>query len=255
MQYAVCCVPVSPLRLEPSHKSEMVSQQLFGESCVITGTVQNWIKVTCRYDQYEGWCQPGHVTDIDEPFYSADITLLTQEWINEIHYHGRSMMVPMGCVLSGLSNGFASWGVNGIGYNGKAWKISDAGRDEDTITQLAFSFLNTPYLWGGKSIFGIDCSGFVQTVFKFLGVYLNRDAYQQATQGEMVGFLQEARCGDLAFFDNEEGRIIHVGMLLNDHEIIHASVKVRIDSIDNHGIINTDTFERTHRLRIIKRVI
>ena len=90
-------------------------------------------------------------------------------------------------------------------------------------------------------------------VFKCLGVPLLRDAYQQATQGDGVGFLQEVKCGDLAFFDNDEGRITHVGILLNDREIIHSSSKVRIDRIDTQGIINTDTQERTHKLRLIKR--
>jgi gamma-D-glutamyl-L-lysine dipeptidyl-peptidase len=90
-------------------------------------------------------------------------------------------------------------------------------------------------------------------VYKFLNIALLRDAGQQATQGEVVNFLQEARCGDLAFFDDEEGKIIHVGILLNNYQIIHASSRVRVDKIDNEGIINSDTGERAQRLRIIKR--
>ena len=104
-------------------------------------------------------------------------------------------------------------------------------------------------------MFGADCSGFTQTIFKLLDVPLLRDAYQQATQGEAVGFLEEVKTGDLAFFDNEEGKITHVGILLNSHEIIHASVKVRIDKIDNMGIVRSDNFQRTHHLRIIKRLL
>jgi cell wall-associated NlpC family hydrolase len=115
--------------------------------------------------------------------------------------------------------------------------------------------LNSTYLWGGRSVFGIDCSGFTQSVFKFLNVHLLRDAQQQATQGELVAFLQQAHCGDLAFFDDGEGHIIHVGILLNAHEIIHAAGKVRIDKIDNQGIIEADTGQRTQRLRIIKRYV
>ena len=124
---------------------------------------------------------------------------------------------------------------------------------EASIKEISIQFLNTSYLWGGRSVFGIDCSGFVQQVFRFFNKPLQRDAYQQATDGEVVGFLQEAKCGDLAFFDNEEGKITHVGILYNADTIIHASGKVRIDKIDNMGIVNSDTGERTHNLRIIKR--
>lgn len=123
----------------------------------------------------------------------------------------------------------------------------------ENLNQVARRYLDVPYLWGGKSLFGIDCSGFCQQVFRQFGIKLPRDAYQQAEHGEVVGFLQEVVCGDLAFFDNEEGRITHVGMMLNIHEIIHSSGKVRIDKIDHQGIINSETGVRTHQLRIIKR--
>ena len=122
------------------------------------------------------------------------------------------------------------------------------------IKQVSYKFLNTTYLWGGKSVFGIDCSGLSQSVFKFLNVRLPRDAWQQAGQGEMVASLKQAACGDLAFFDqHDEGRITHVGILLNDHEIIHSSGKVRLDKIDDRGIINLESKQLTHRLRAIKR--
>jgi cell wall-associated NlpC family hydrolase len=114
-------------------------------------------------------------------------------------------------------------------------------------------FINTPYLWGGRSVFGADCSGFVQTAFRYLDIHLPRDAAHQALKGETVSLLQEARCGDLAFFDDPEGDIIHVGILLNEASIIHSYGKVRVDAIDNEGIVNTETGNRTHRLRIIKR--
>jgi cell wall-associated NlpC family hydrolase len=142
-----------------------------------------------------------------------------------------------------------------VHYKGKAYDPSTAAIDARSVRQLTYKFLNIPYLWGGKTMFGLDCSGFTQTVFKFLNVPLLRDAYQQATQGEAVGFLEETKTGDLAFFDNEEGRITHVGILLNASEIIHASGKVRIDKIDHEGILQSETFQRTHHLRVIKRVL
>jgi cell wall-associated NlpC family hydrolase len=123
-----------------------------------------------------------------------------------------------------------------------------------TIKFVASQYLNTPYLWGGKSNYGIDCSGFTQQVFKTAGIHLLRDAYQQATQGEAVGFLQETRPGDLAFFDNDEGRITHVGIMLTTETIIHASGYVRVDGIDSQGITHSITGKRTHKLRIIKRL-
>jgi gamma-D-glutamyl-L-lysine dipeptidyl-peptidase len=121
------------------------------------------------------------------------------------------------------------------------------------IRSVAMRYSDVPYIWGGKSKCGIDCSGFAQQVFKQFGIKLPRDSHQQAGLGEVVGFLAEVQTGDLAFFDNEEGRITHVGIMLSHDEIIHASGKVRIDKIDNQGIINAETGVRTHKLRIIKR--
>ena len=112
-----------------------------------------------------------------------------------------------------------------------------------------------PYLWGGRSPFGIDCSGFMQSVYACIGVKLKRDAYQQAEMGSTIAFLQETKAGDLAFFDNEEGKITHVGMMLDNHTIIHASGKVRVDTIDSYGILNADDHQYSHTLRIIKRIV
>lgn len=256
MSYAVCCVPVAPIRLNPNHQSEMVSQLLFGECCIITVVDKNgWIKIVNKLDAYTGWCQETHFQAIDDHHYYLEENYLTPEWVNEVDYNGHIMQVPMGSSLTALNNGNVFWRRNTVHYNGQLWDASKAKRDSKTIRQLAFKFLNTSYLWGGRSVFGIDCSGFTQILYKFFNVNLLRDAQQQATQGELIDFLQQAHCGDLAFFDNEEGQIIHVGMLLNSHEIIHASGKVRIDRIDTEGIINSDSGVRTQKLRIIRRYI
>jgi gamma-D-glutamyl-L-lysine dipeptidyl-peptidase len=253
---AICCVPVSPLRAAPSHRSEMVSQQVFGECCeILEQAKDNWSRVRCTYDGYEGWCQADQLTEIDEPEFVKGGNALTPDWVNNLEYNGHPMMVPMGSHLTAMKNGRAHWRKNQVHFKSKAWEPANARRDPKSIRQLTYKFLNTPYLWGGKSVFGVDCSGFTQTIFKFLHIPLLRDAYQQATQGEAVGFLEETKTGDLAFFDNEEGKITHVGILLSANEIIHASVKVRIDKIDNMGIVRSDNFQRTHHLRIIKRLL
>ncbi len=254
MRYAVCCVPVSPLRSEASHRSEMVSQQLFGEkSMVIETAPDNWVKIALKYDGYEGWVQQSHLAEIDEEHFLKVDKDLTEDWINEVDYNGHMMYVPMGSSLSAFKNGKAFWRRNTVYFKGKVWNPEEIKITPKLVKQIAFKFLNTSYLWGGKSVFGIDCSGYSQMTYKFLNKHLPRDAWQQAEYGVVVNFLQEAHCGDLAFFDNEEGKITHVGILLNQHEIIHSSGKVRIDKIDTQGIMNLETKQRTHKLRIIKR--
>lgn len=254
MANAICSVPVSPLRAEAAHRSEMVSQQLFGEACTILERAKdNWVKVKCAYDNYEGWCQQSQVVETDNINEKAK-RFYTSDWVTDIQFNDTLMKIPFGSSLHGLELQKLKWGSNEISYTGATIEPKQMIVNEKSIRQLAFVFLNTGYLWGGKSVFGVDCSGFCQTVFKLLDIPLLRDAYQQATQGNVVGFLQEAKCGDLAFFDNEDGRITHVGILLNEAEIIHASVKVRVDRIDSMGIINTETNQRTHKLRIIKRM-
>ncbi len=256
MSYAVCCVPLAPLRTEPDHRSEMTSQLLFGECCIITIVEKDgWIKIVNQFDVYTGWCRQSHFQEIDEELYYSEATGLAAGWVNEIDYNGHPMHIPFGSSLTGMQNGHADWRKNTLHYGGNVWNPATAKHDAKIIKQLAYTFLNTTYLWGGRSVFGTDCSGFTQSVYKCLNIPLLRDAQQQATQGELVGFLQQARCGDLAFFDDEAGNIIHVGILFNDAEIIHAAGKVRIDKIDNAGIIDADTGARLQRLRIIKRYI
>jgi hypothetical protein len=234
----------------------MVSQLLFGECCIITIVEKSgWIKIVSRLDAYTGWCTQSHFQEIEDEQYYGEENSLTADWVNEVDFNGYRMWVPFGSSLTAMRNGNALWRKNTVHYSGNKWEPGTAKKDAKTVKELAFKFLNTSYLWGGKSVFGIDCSGFTQAVYKFLNVPLLRDAKQQATQGELVGFLQEAHCGDLAFFDSEDGRIIHVGLLLNSHEIIHVAGKVRIDKIDNEGIVGAGTGLRTQRLRIIKRYI
>lgn len=251
MNAGICVVPVSPLRREPSHRSEMVTQQLFGEACTVLEVAKDhWIKVKCSYDGYEGWCQEMHVMITVAVQEASRPSLFTAGLINAARFNDQPMYLPLGATLDAAVN---SDGQVPFRYEGDTWNASTAARDVATIKMLAFKFLNTGYLWGGKSNFGIDCSGYTQSVYKLLNVPLLRDASQQATQGSEVVSLAATRCGDLAFFDNEDGKITHVGMLLNQEEIIHSSGKVRVDNIDAAGIINRETSERTHKLRSIRR--
>ncbi|NCI46518.1 C40 family peptidase [Sediminibacterium soli] len=253
MNMIVCIVPISPMRKEASHRTEMVSQMLFGEAAELLETTRDFLRIRALFDGYEGWCQRTQFAEVPETEKTWH-KQLTAEWINTILFNDQTMQVPLGCSIDMLENGRGSIGAFHCSYAGKRHDPSGTPFDKRALVAFSRQYLNTPYLWGGRSVFGIDCSGFVQQVFLFFNKQLPRDSYQQAETGELVGFLQEANEGDLAFFDNEEGRITHVGILLGPDRIIHSSGRVRIDPIDNMGIVSSDTGERTHTLRIIRRI-
>ncbi len=259
MKFAVCTVAIMPLRADSDDRSEMVNQVLFGETLEVLEQSLNWAHVRLTYDQYEGWVDPKQFIIIDEQemknlnslpqFYSSD---LLQFVIND---RSKQMMpLAMGGHLSGLAQKMIS--VAGVRYTYEGFSVSSKiVPSRKKIIDNAMLFLNASYLWGGKTPFGVDCSGLTQTVFKLSGIKLPRDASMQAKQGSTVNFITDAFVGDLVFFDNDEGDIIHVGILLGDNKIIHASGKVRIDAIDHQGIFNVDTNSYSHKLRIIKSFI
>jgi gamma-D-glutamyl-L-lysine dipeptidyl-peptidase len=254
MAFFVSIVPVCPIRAEAAHRSEQISQLLFGEVCELLESAKDFLRVRVLYDQYEGWCQASQLVEIDDEQVKQQSTIVAGEWMNKVEVNNQPMMIPFGSSLDLLEDGKAHFGKYSISYQGSTINIGNTYFNEANIEKFSTMYLNTSYQWGGRTVFGVDCSGFCQLVFKCMGIHLMRDAYQQATQGEVVGFMQEAKCGDLAFFDNEAGKITHVGILLNSDTIIHSSGKVRIDTIDNLGIINRDTGKRTHNTRVIKRI-
>ncbi len=252
--FGICNLAIVPIRLEASHRSEMVSQLLFGEHFQILERSKGWVKIKLQFDGYEGWIDEKQYQPISESEFgllsSKDI-MLNADLIEYISGKDNMLFpIPLGASLSFLDVPE----INTSDFHFEGLKTSDK-KPKSEILKTAFMYLNTPYLWGGKTPFGIDCSGFVQMVYKLNGYSLSRDAYQQATQGEVLSFIEEAEAGDLAFFDNEEGKITHVGILMNDNYIIHAHGKVRIDRLDHLGIMNVDTKRHTHKLRVIKKII
>lgn len=250
----ITIVPVAPMRAEASHRSEMVSQLLFGELCDVLESTRDFVKVKCRYDGYEGWCQRSQLADYGFDDYHGSIGYVG-EWSGEVLLNDSSCIIPHAAVAEQSAMPIQEIAGHTLLHLSNSI-VSPGDRDDKYALVKAYAerYLGTAYLWGGKSVFGADCSGFVQQVFKMIGVWLPRDAYQQAEKGEAIHFLQEAKPGDLAFFDNEEGKIIHVGIMLNDRQVIHASGNVHIDPIDSAGIMHHRTGVRTHQLRIIKRL-
>jgi len=235
MNKGICNVSIAPLRADSSDKSEIVSQLLYGESADIIEVKDNWTKIITHYDNYEAWMDTKQISPVSDEFVASRKRNLVKEPF-------QSTMTESGKVL--LSMG------SEVNFETTA---PTRGRDlSESIVNCAKEFLNVPYLWGGKSFFGIDCSGFTQIIYKIHGIKIPRDTYQQAEIGDALTFIEEAKPGDLAFFENKEGRIHHVGIILADQKIIHAHGKVRIDSLDTSGIFNKDQNKHTHKLRFIR---
>ena len=249
MQYGICNLSIVPLRNEPADTSELVSQVLYGEVFKVLEPRKSWSKIRLAFDAYEGWVDNKQYLEITkeqykslhkvQPKLSMDLVEFIQDENNQLY------PISLGSSLNGLS--LLNHAHDGDSVEGK--------NPKENIIQTAFMYLNSPYLWGGKTPFGIDCSGFTQMVYKLNGYKLLRDASQQATQGEALSFIEESDPGDLAFFDNNEGGIIHVGIIMEDNYIIHAHGKVRIDRLDHTGIYNAELKTHTHKLRVIKKII
>ena len=259
MNFGICNLSVIPGRIEPSDKSEMITQLLFGEHFTVLRRQGNWLYIRCAFDNYECWIDIKQCQEISlETFTELESREITSTM--ELMYvlqdtdQGFYQPVVIGSSLPYFDGRTCNLEGFEYAYDGQTNTIKH-GTINQFISETAYTFLNAPYLWGGRSPLGIDCSGFTQVVFKIAGQRLERDAYQQADQGTTLGFIDEAEMGDLAFFDNEEGKIIHVGILLGGGKIIHASGRVRIDRIDHQGIFNEETVKYTHQLRIIKRVL
>jgi gamma-D-glutamyl-L-lysine dipeptidyl-peptidase len=252
MSYLVITA-VAPLRAEPAHKSEMISQLLFGELCDELETKGDFVKLKCRFDGYEGWCQRKQLAKISSDDYPY-VTKLSTDVDDAVWVNGTRLLLSPGstCFVAD-SNEPMQVGPYTLKFKLSDKKGPDFETKSDAIVHYARAFLGSPYLWGGRSRYGIDCSGLTQTVFRLAGLFIPRDSGPQSKEGEIVNLLQEAKAGDLAFFDNDEGRIVHVGILLGTTQILHASASCRIDPIDSYGIIHTEEGDRTHKLRTIKR--
>ena len=247
MTLGICNLSIVPVRIVDSDKSEMINQLIYGDIIEILEEKEKWVKIKSLYDDYIGWIDKKQYfkiednikLDLNKPVYSIDLVEFIENNNNEL------ITIPIGSDISNIS-------LMNHKFDGKT--IS-GNNNRNSIVNTALSFLNSPYLWGGKTPFGIDCSGFTQMVYKINGYKLCRDAKDQANQGETLSFIEESEAGDLAFFNNDQGDIIHVGIILQNNHIIHASGKVRIDRIDHSGIYNNDLNKHTHSLRYIKKII
>lgn len=257
--FGVCNLSIVPCRKEPSDKSEMVTQLLFGDHFEIQEVMGSWCRIRIAYDAYECWIDAKQFLPIAQ--HTFDILNSTEiysvnELVQIVTEAKSSQLFPIciGSTLPNFDNGECAIENSIFNYDG-SFISGKLPSGKNGLIDSAMLYLNTPYLWGGKTPFGIDCSGFTQMVYKLNGIRIKRDAYQQAEEGETLSFVEEAEPGDLAFFDNDEGRIVHVGIVMDNNKIIHAAGKVRIDGFDHQGIFNNDKKTYSHRLRLLKRIV
>lgn len=231
---AICNVTISPLRQEGDDKSLMVSQLLYGEKVTVSDLKKGFAKVITKSDEVEAWIDARHLTEISENDFENDKIKVFKENFYA-HQDIGHQLILLGSEMVGDSETIQP--------------------NAENVIKTACQLINTPYLLGGRSVMGLDASGFIQLIFKVNGVHLPRMAYQQADKGESLFFLAENQAGDVAFFENEEGEIVHVGLMLENNQIIHVYDRVRIDLLDSTGIYNTEEKKHTHQLRFVKRLL
>lgn len=259
MYYAISLNSILPVRSESRESSEMVTQLLFGETCIVREVDNSFVRIENTSDAYTGWVDKKMLTEISEddynrlensPMFRTNIAMADTFCLSE-----RSMYhLSLGSRLP-----FFSHETNKFEIAGKTFQIHPSfvnyitTYSKENIVPVAMLFLNSPYLWGGKNVLGIDCSGFVQVVYSLNGYTLPRDASDQVRKGQEINSLEEAEVGDLLFFEKQE-KITHVGIYLGDDKVIHASGKVRVDKVDMQGIYNEEISEYTHKLASIRSI-
>ena len=258
IDFGVCRLSVVSVRAEPNHRAEQVTQLLFGDHYTVLerSAGQAWMRIRIHFDQYEGWIDSKQHQSITSEYFNhinhAEFKITT-DLTSTLLYNKSPQMVLMGSMIP-ISSSELFKMEEQFAFNGESKNVGQR-REFDFLRATAAKYLNSPYQWGGKSPFGIDCSGFTQMVFKICGYKLARDASQQVSQGRAIDNLAASRQGDLAFFANEHGRITHTGIVLGENKIVHASGKVRVDILTENGIEHSESKALTHHFSSVRRIL
>lgn len=250
MQYGICHLSIVPVRFSADDVAEMITQLLYGEHYKVLEQRKQWSKIRVAWDGCEGWIDNNQITFIEKKCYTDLEKALDRNHSSELISYvecERNRLTPIVLGSTIPDEKVLQHKFEGDLVNGKSGK--------ENLIETALFYLNAPHLKGGRSPFGIDCSGFTQMVYKINGRVLKRTADQQALQGNSLSFIEESEPGDLAFFDNTDGKIHHVGIIMGDNYIVHAHGKVRVDRLDHTGIFDNDSRLYTHRLRVIKQIL
>lgn len=262
MNYGICALSAVPVRAEPTDRAELVTELLFGECYTVLQTQGNWLRIEAAADKYQGWMdfkQHRPVSDSYFTAWGAQDHPRVLDVVQVVSSATTRQPITLGCRLPFFDGMTLKVGDdNQLFFNGTATNPGHANSPERQLAllrKMGQHFMRAPYVWGGKNLFGIDCSGLMQTLFGLIGVQLPRDAKQQIALGAPVDFVTQAKAGDMAFFDNADGAIVHVGLVQDEGLILHASGEVRLDPLDHHGIFNRERQKYSHKLRLIKRLL
>jgi len=243
-------VAVMNIYKEPTFQSEVITQGLLGETCSIIDQSNDWVMIK-QWDGYKGWANHFHGVIKNEEYnsshsffnHSGEIVNSDGENIRKIYFGGNVSAKSDGNNYSVILPD----GIKGIIEESLVSKTFTPKRN--SIINLAQSFLGVPYLWGGKSSMGFDCSGFVQSVFKAHNIDLPRDAYKQEEYFKNEISLNESLPGDLLFFA-EKNKISHVAICLGGKDFINARGWVRIESLNSFN----DNFSQKLKNYFVKAI-
>jgi gamma-D-glutamyl-L-lysine dipeptidyl-peptidase len=252
MDRYICENVFVPLRSGPSHKSEMLSQLLFGEKYIILEKAARWLKVENQFDKFKGWIDMDHLQQSEDKGYGPGYVL--NRSLSCFKNDETRFTLEAGCEIYNPDFKKSQFSIGSGIYNTDKEFDESFIKVNSTLADTAMKFINSPYIWGGRTPSGLDCSGYTQLVYKIHGITIPHDSLEQAQLGIDIAFLTETLPGDLAFFDDDRGRITHVGIIISRGLVIHASGRVRIDTIDHQGIFRKESGDYSHHLRVIKRI-